>query len=153
MDEFAQLNWKFLVTLQLNSEVRIQVFIDFSAGLGRDSEIDWQIENLSIQKLRVWNTILEILSCLKVIIVAILSSLFMTQHENSGLGGFIVEVSRSDRQTDTHTHAEEFLWTSNQLVSEASTYKTHNKHKTQTPMTSQDSKPHSQQSRGYRPTL
>ena len=40
MDEFAHLNCSVVVTLQFNSEVRKRVFIDFSAGLGRDSEID-----------------------------------------------------------------------------------------------------------------
>ena len=56
------------------------------------------------------------------------------QQPNSGLGHFIVKVSRSHTIRHTHTHPVELLSTSDQLVVEAITYSTHNKHKRQTSM-------------------
>jgi hypothetical protein len=59
---------------------------------------------------------------------------FGGQQPNLSLGCLIVEVSRS--QIVRHTHVVEDLWASDQLVTEAANYTTHNKHKRQTSMAS-----------------
>jgi len=67
-----------------------------------------------------------------------------------------VDVSRSHtiRQSQTHTYTPVgFLSTSDQLVLEAPIYTPHNKHKRRTSITQRDSKPRSQQSSGFVPTL
>jgi hypothetical protein len=63
----------------------------------------------------------------------------VAQQPNSSPGHLKVEFPRShthtDRQTDrqTHTHTPVgLLWTNDQLVAEAATYATHNKHKRRT---------------------
>jgi hypothetical protein len=48
---------------------------------------------------------------------------------NWGLGSLTVEVSRSREIIHSHTLPVRFLWTRDQLVAEAATYKKHNKHK------------------------
>jgi predicted signal transduction protein with EAL and GGDEF domain len=60
----------------------------------------------------------------------------VAQQPNKGLGRLIVEVSRSHIQTHTHTHTQPagLLWTNEQLVAEAATYTTHNRHKRRTTM-------------------
>ena len=55
---------------------------------------------------------------------------------NSGLGRLIVQISSSLTIRRTHTHTVELLSTSDQLVAEADTYTSHNKHKRPTPMPS-----------------
>ena len=56
----------------------------------------------------------------------------MARQSNLDPGRLIVEVSRS--QTVTHTNPVELIWTSDQLVTEAATYATHNKHNRRTSM-------------------
>ena len=62
--------------------------------------------------------------------------LFVAQQPNSGLCHFIVEISISH----THTQTIVFLWTSDQLVAEASTCITQNKHYRRTSMPSAEFK-------------
>jgi hypothetical protein len=67
-------------------------------------------------------------------------SLSVAQHSNKGLGCLVVEVSRSH----TIRHLPQtvgLLWTSDQLVAEAATYKTHNKQKGRTSMPSAELEP------------
>jgi hypothetical protein len=58
------------------------------------------------------------------------------QQSNYGLGRLIVEVPRSHiiRHTHTHTHIQpvRFIWTTDRLFAEASTYTTHKKHEERT---------------------
>ena len=54
-----------------------------------------------------------------------------------GLGRLTVYVT----QLRTHTHTVGLLWTSDQLVAEATTYKTHNKHNRRTSMPSVECEP------------
>jgi hypothetical protein len=60
--------------------------------------------------------------------------LCVAQHPKSGLGRFILEVTRSHTIRHTHTRPVRLLWTSDQLVAEAATNTTHNKHKRRTSM-------------------
>jgi len=54
----------------------------------------------------------------------------VAQAPQSGLGALILRFL-DHTQLDTHTHPVGLLRTSDQLVAEAATYATHNKHKTQ----------------------
>jgi hypothetical protein len=59
---------------------------------------------------------------------------YVAQQAKLGPGRLTVEVSRS--HTIVHTHPVGLLCTSDQLVAEAATYTTHNKHKRWTSMPS-----------------
>ena len=56
---------------------------------------------------------------------------FVAQQSSKGLDLLITEVSRSQTitHTDTNTQTLVILWTSDQPVTENTTYRTHNKHK------------------------
>jgi len=61
---------------------------------------------------------------------------YVAQQPNWGVGRLIVDVSRS--LTIRNTHQVGLLWTSDQLLAQAATYTSHNKHH-------RDSNPRSQQ--------
>ena len=58
----------------------------------------------------------------------------MAQQRNAGWGRHILEVSASHRIRHTHINSLDLLWTSDQLVAEAATYTTQNKHKRRKPI-------------------
>jgi hypothetical protein len=60
-------------------------------------------------------------------------ALSVVQHPNTGLGGLIVEVSRSHTIRQI-SQTVGLFWTSDQPVAEAATNTTHNKHKGRTSM-------------------
>ena len=84
--------------------------------------------------------------------------LFFVVHQyNSGLGRLsvnVVKVSRSQARTHTHTHTHRvrLLWKSGQIVAEAATYTTHNKHNNEHPWPQQDTNLRFQQLSGFRTT-
>jgi hypothetical protein len=73
------------------------------------------------------------------------TSVSIKMSKTAQLGRLIVEVTSSHAITHTHTHTHThkvgLLWTSDQVVADAATYTTHNKHKRQTSMTSVGFKP------------
>jgi hypothetical protein len=77
----------------------------------------------------------------------------VAQQLNLGIGGHIVEVyiSHTFRHTHTHTQPVRLLWTSDQLVTEAITYTTHNKQGDLHPFPQRTSNPQIQQSSDCRP--
>lgn len=65
--------------------------------------------------------------------------LTIVQHHSSGLGGLIVDVSRSHTQLDVHPAG--LVWTTDQLVADVTTYTIHNKHNRRTSVPSAEFEP------------